>query len=144
METLIKSEVFDLGASTFLIDVVRGDDGKDFIRLKRTDHSGPRAGSRVIEFDAYVLSRIDAVWKAKPEEVVSSPTQRPTANSRLQRISLEDRAEIVKVYLKNVSPAAIAVRYGCKASEIEQVLREEGIPILPNTPPAKKPWRRRY
>ena len=144
METLIKSEVFDLGASTFLIDVVRGDDGKELIRLKRTDHSGPRKGSRVIEFDAYVLSRIDAVWKAKPAEVVSSTTQRPTTNSRLQRISMEDRAEIVKVYLKNISPSAIAVRYGCRASDIEQVLREEGMPIISNTPPVRKTWRRRY
>lgn len=133
METLVKSEVFDLGASTFLIDVVRGDDGKEFIRLKRTDHSGPHAGSRIIEFDAYVLGRIDAVWKAKPEAVTFSTTDRPTTNPRLKRVSVEDRANIVKVYLKNVGPADIAVRYGCKAEDIEEVLRDAGIVVVNHT-----------
>lgn len=144
MEALVKSDVFDLGDSTYLIDVVRNESGEDLIRLKRTVHRGPKTGSRSIEFNEYVLNRIMALWVAKPESRTWSTTSPSRTNPRLRRVSEEDRAMIVKVYLKNVSPSDIAVRYGCKAEDIEQVLREAGLPIEPTTPPKRRYWRKRY
>lgn len=144
MEVLIKSEVFSLGDSTFLIDIVRGDDGQEFIRLKRIIERGPRAGSKTIEFNEHVLYRILVLLKARPDEVISSTISRPSTNPRLKRLSEVDRADIAKTYLKNVSPANIAVRYGCSASDIEEVLRDAGLPIEPTEPPKNRRWRRRY
>jgi hypothetical protein len=100
--------------------------------------------SRSIEFNEYVLNRIMALWTTKPE-MATGPISGPSrTNPRLRRVSEEDRAMIVKVYLKNVSPADISVRYGCKPEDIEQVLHEAGVPILSTTPPKRRYWRKRY
>ncbi len=143
METLVKSDVFDHEGNTFLIDVVRLDSGKEVIRLKKTIPTGPRAGSRILQFDQLVLDRINQLLKAKPEEVVFSTTTRITDNPRLKRLTVEDRAYIVKTYLKNVTAADIAIKYNCKPMDIEQVLREEGIAVVDSKPP-RRFWRKRY
>jgi hypothetical protein len=144
METLIKSDVFDRGDSTYLIDIVRSGEGAEFIRLRRTIHSGAQQGVRIIQFDQYVLERISALVKSQAPEVTFSVTGKPTSNPRLRRVSLQDRSKIVEAYLKNVSTWDLAVRFNCKAADIEEVLREEGIVVVLQKPPTSPGWRKTW
>ena len=61
-------------------------------------------------------------------------------------ISIFDKEKFKNSYLKGVSIKHLSIQSGLKATSIEQILREQGLPIVSNEIPKagkKRYWRRK-
>lgn len=142
MEVILASQVFDHFDKTYLLDRLKGSMTGPVVRITETVHNGARRGRYVVEVDAAVLKRILQFLEAP------IPAAPPTAPARRQPFFTgEQCATMVKSYLKGVTSSALAVQFGCKAIDIETVLRREGIEVVDQDLPAKRRsssrWRRK-
>ena len=130
METIIATEVFDHFDKTYLLDRLRGSLTGPVIRITEIVHNGARRGRYVLEIDAAVLKRIQHFIEAP---VLPTPTSTPVGKRPF--FTGEQCDAMKRNYLKGVTSAALAVQYDCKAADIEDVMRAEGIEVVDQTPP---------
>ncbi|MBK8531105.1 MAG: hypothetical protein IPL64_04335 [Flavobacteriales bacterium] len=133
MDTIVATEVFDHFDKTYLLDRIKGSMTGPVIRITETVHSGTRRGRYTLEIDAAVLKRIQHFIEAP---VPDAPTIRPVRKRPF--FTGEQCDTMVKSYLKGVTSDALAVQYGCKAEDIEEVIRREGIEVVDQNPPKPK------
>ena len=142
MIEILATEVFDHFDKTYLLDRIKGHLTGPVIRITETVHDGARRGRHVVEIDASVLKRIVQFLEAP---VPTSPTS--TASRKRPFFTGEQCDAIKRNYLKGVTSQALAVQYGCKAADIEEVLRREGIAVVDQSPPTwrkhQHKWRRK-
>lgn len=138
MNEIIASEVFDHFDKTYLLDRIKGHLTGPLIQITETVHDGARRGRHMVVIDTSVLKRIVQFLEAP---VPSTPTS--TAPRKRPFFSGEQCDAIKRSYLKGVTSKALAVQYGCMASDIEEVLRREGIEVVDQSPPKRRAWRRR-
>ncbi len=138
METILHTEVFDHFDKTYLLDRNKGSGSGPAVRITETVHNGSRRGKYVLEVDASVLERIRAFLE-KP--IPPAPVSSPAAIKKQRWFNGEQQDAITRNYLKGVTSDALALQYGCKAAEIEAVLRANGIEVVDQTPPKPKWYR---
>ncbi|MGB5069659.1 MAG: hypothetical protein WBO28_01795 [Flavobacteriales bacterium] len=126
MDEILTSTVFDHFDKTYLLDRYKGNLTGPVVRITETVHNGTRQGRYTLEVDVAVLKRI--------VEFIEAPIpKRPTSEPVRKRpfFTGEQCDAIKRNYLKGVPSEALAVQYGCKAKDIESVLRVEGVEIVP-------------
>lgn len=127
MDNILQSHVFDHFDKTYLLDRLQG----SVFRITETVHDGARRGRYVVELDAAVLKQI--------QEFVEAPAP-PSPNSapiwKRPFFTGEQCDAMKRSYLKGVTSEALAVQYGCKAADIEEVLRFAGIAVVDQTLPS--------
>ena len=139
MDTIIASEVFDHYDKTYLLDRFVGSGSVQVVRITETVHSGSRQGKYVVEVDASVISRIRDFIEAP---LIQDAKGKPIAVKKPFRLTGEEKDKLVRNYLKGVTAEALAMQWSCKVHDIEQVLRQEGIEVVDQSPPpAPRSWR---
>lgn len=139
METIIQSEVFDFHKKTYLLDRFKTDGTDILIRITETVHDGSRQGKHVVVFKEAVFERIQQFMGAHVPPRPSSTLVRKRPFFR------GDQCDVIKKnYLRGVPCEALAVQYGCKAQDIEAVLRAEGIEIVDPHVASKRRGKRGY
>lgn len=125
MDDILVSSVFDHYDKTYLLDRYKGNLTGPVVRITETVRKGPRKGRYTLEVDAAVLKQILSFMESP---IPPSPT---STTVRKRRFFRGDQCDAIKRnYLKGVASAALAVQYGCKAADIEAVLRAEGIVVV--------------
>jgi hypothetical protein len=108
------------------LDRFKADGTETLIRITETVHEGVRQGKHVVVFKEAMFERIQ--WfMGTPEP--PAPTSIPV---RKRPFFMGEQCDAIKRnYLKGVPSEALALQYGCKAKDIEAVLRVEGVEIVP-------------
>jgi len=137
MDDILTSTVFDHFDKTYLLDRLQGSGTGPVVRITETVHNGTRRGQRTVELDASVLKRVVEFLETR------IPPPQTSAPVRKRHFFTGEQCDAIKRnYLKGVTSDDLAMQNGCKAADIELVLREEGIAVVDQTQPEpKRRWR---
>lgn len=133
MDEILTSHVFDHFGKTFLLDKLDGPGAR--IRITEIEPNGPRKGRYAVIVNATVLKRVLEFAEAP---IVAAPTAKVATVRRRPFFTGEQRDAMKKSYFKGVTSEALAVQYGCKAEDIEQALRKEGVEVVDQSLPTKE------
>ena len=142
MEEILKTEMLEFDKSTFLIDLVQLNKGKQFIRITQIINNDLSSDKKIININPSVLSDILKVLKAYQDIIPGGDDKRPSLIPSLKYSKVNQRPitesaklEIQNRYLKGVSIREISIQFNCKVELIEQVLRNNNIEIVENQLP---------
>lgn len=144
MEEILKTTLLEFEKSVFIIDLIKHDSGKQYIRILQTIQDEETNNKRAIKINPSLLSELLKVLNAYQELIPDNKEkQQPkqttqdteTTKFRARAFTESDKTEIQNRYLKGVSIADLTIQFDCKAELIEQVLRNNNIVIVDNNPP---------
>jgi hypothetical protein len=144
MEEILKTTLLEFEKSAFIIDLVKHDSGKQYIRILQTIHDEETNSKRAIKINPSLLSDLLKVLNSYqeliPDDKEKQQTKQTTSDIettkvRARTITESDKTAIQNRYLKGVSIADLTMQFDCKAELIEQVLRNSNIEIVDNNPP---------
>lgn len=157
MEEILKTTLLEFEKSAFIIDLVKHNSGKQYIRILQTiqDESEKTNNNRAIKINPSLLSDIIRVLNSYQElipddkkelQTMKNTSDIPTTQFRARTLMESDKTAIQNRYLKGVSIADLTIQFDCKVELIEQVLRNSNIEIVDNklpTPFYYKKFRRK-
>ena len=134
MKKILETTQLEFDKSSFLIDLVKHDNGQLYIEIIQTIVSSNKKAES-IKINPSVLSDIIKVlqnYQAKfPKE----------SKLDIQHITEIDQEKIQSSYLKGVAIKDLAMRFEQTYELIEMILRNKGIEIVENVLPKPKFWR---
>lgn len=143
MEEILKTTLLEFEKSAFVIDLVRHDSGKQYIRILQTIQDEETNNKRAIKINPSLLSDLLKVLNSYqeliPGDKEKQQTQQTTSDITTTQIHARtftesDKTAIQSRYLKGVSIADLTIQFDCKGELIEQVLRNSNIVIVDNRP----------
>jgi hypothetical protein len=138
MQEIIKTTLLEYDKSTFLVDLVKHDNGHLFITIEQTVHAGSDKDiSQVIKINPAIVQDLIEVLSIYQTSLPKVSKQDKTY------FSAEKKQEIIKRYLKGVSLKDIALQFDMNESIITQILENNGIKIVSNEMTKPKHYRRR-
>ncbi|MBB3186625.1 hypothetical protein [Microbacter margulisiae] len=144
MEEILKTTLLEFEKSTYLIDLVKHNSGKQYIRILQTIQDEEINNKRVIKINPSLLSDLLKVLTTyqdlipgNKEKQQNEQTTSDTATThvRARTLTESDKTAIQNRYLKGVSITDLTIQFDCKAELIEQVLNNCNIAIIDNKPP---------
>jgi hypothetical protein len=144
MEEILKTTLLEFEKSAFIIDLVKHNSGKQYIRILQTIQDEETNNKRAIKINPSLLSDLLKVLNSYQELIPgdkeikqSKQTTSDIATTQVRARTLKesDKTAIQNRYLKGVSIADLTIQFDCKAELIEQVLRNSNIAIVDNNPP---------
>lgn len=138
MEEILKTTLLEYGKSTFLLDLVKHNSGRQYIKILQTIHKDQDINiQQEIKINPSIIEEIIEVLVNYKNEVLKNETIAD------QFISAEDKQEIQSRFFKGVSIKDIAMQFDCPPLLIQQILENGGIEIVLNKPPHFKRYRRK-
>lgn len=144
MEEVLKTTLLEFEKSAFIIDLVKHNNGKQYIRILQTIQDEETNNKRAIKINPSLLSDLLNVLNyyqelipgdKEKQQTKQTTLDNTTAQIRARTLTESDKAAIQNRYLKGVSISDLTIQFDCKAELIEQVLRNSNIAILDNNPP---------
>lgn len=144
MEEILKTTLLEFEKSAFIIDLVKHNSGKQYIRILQTIHDEETNNKRAIKINPSLLSDLLKVLNSYQElipddkEIKQSKqttSDIATKQVRARILTESDKTAIQNRYLKGISIDDLTIQFDCKAELIEQVLRNSNIAIVDNNPP---------
>ena len=132
MKEIIKTTLLEFDKSTFLIDLVKYEEGKLYVEIVQTikDNYGEYSQS-TIKIKPIVLDDVLDVLDEYLESIYENDNDAVRSN-KSKRLSDPKKKEIVNRYLKGISIKDIALQFNCSELIIEQILRNKNIAIISN------------
>ena len=131
MEEIIKTTLLVHERSTFLIDLVKHNNEKLYIRIQQTIRADEKEPIKEeIKINPSNLNEIVEVLTAYRDLI-------PEQQFNHRHLTKENMTEIQNRYLKGISIRDLTVQFDCSAELIEIVLINRGIKIVANEPPKK-------
>ena len=138
MQEIIKTTLLEYDKSTFLVDLVKHDNGQLFITIEQTVHVGSDKDiSQVIKINPAIVQDLIEVLSIYQTSLPKVSKQDKTY------FTGEKQQEIVKRYLKGVALKDIALQFDMNESIITQILENNSIKIVSNEMTKPKHYRRR-
>jgi hypothetical protein len=142
MEEILKTTLLEFEKSAFIIDLVKHDSGKQYIRILQTIQDEETNNKRAIKINPSLLSNLLKVLKSyqelipgdKGEQTKQTTSEITSTKVRARTFTESDKTAIQNRYLKGVSIADLTIQFDCKAELIKQVLRNSNIEIVDNNP----------
>jgi hypothetical protein len=143
MEEILKTTLLEFEKSAFIIDIVKHDSGKQYIRILQTIQDEETNNKRAIKINPSLLSDLLKVLNSYQELIPGDKEKQQTkqitseittTQVRARTLTESDKTAIQNRYLKGVSIADLTIQFDCKAELIEQVLRNSNIVIVDNNP----------
>ncbi|MCO5259800.1 MAG: hypothetical protein M9916_06620 [Crocinitomicaceae bacterium] len=137
MEDVLKTTLLEFEKSAFIIDLVKHDNGKQYIRILQTIRDEETSKKRAIKLNPSILSDIIKVLNYYNELINDEQikTTNQTKNKHIKIITESDKTAIQNRYLKGLSIAELTVQFDCEAELIKQVLRNNNIKIVDDNSP---------
>lgn len=144
MEEILKTTLLEFEKSAFIIDLVKHDSGRQYIRILQTIQDEETNNKRAIKINPSLLNELLKVLNAYQElipndkekqQIKQTTRDTETLKIRARTLTESDKTAIQNRYLKGVSISDLTMQFDCKAELIEQVLRNNDIAIVDNNPP---------
>ena len=146
MEEILKTTLLEFEKSTFIIDLVKHNSGKQYICILQTIQDEDSNQKRAIKINPSLLSDLLTVLNSYQElipggkknqetKLTNSDLSNPTSQVRMRTITESEKTAIQNRYLRGVSISDLTIQFDCKAELIEQVLYNNNIAIVDNEPP---------
>lgn len=141
MEEILKTTLLEFEKSAFIIDLVKHDNGKQFIRILQTIHDEETNNKRAIKINPSLLSDLLKVLNSYQElipggnekvQTKQTTSEFTTTQVRARTLTESAKTAIQHRYLKGVSIADLTIQFDCKTELIEQVLLNSNIAIVDN------------
>ena len=140
MDDILKTTLLESNKSTFIIDLIRHDSGKQYIRILQSIHDEKTSNERAIKINPSVLGELIKVLGSyqellpheKEEQMITDFADAKKSSGKT--LSESEKTAIQKRYLKGISIKALTIQFNCKAELIEQVLRNANIAIVDYNP----------
>lgn len=141
MEEILKTTLLEYEKSAFLIDLVKHNTGRQYVRIIQTIEEQESYTDKVIKINPSLLDDIVSVLNSY-RELIPGLKDENQAGINLTRTKAQSggltesaKTAIQNRYLKGVSISDLAIQFDCKKELIEQILNNNGISIVDNTPP---------
>ena len=144
MEEILKTTLLEFEKSAFIIDLVKHDSGRQYIRILQTIQDEETNNKRAIKINPSLLNELLKVLNAYQElipndkekqQIKQTTRDTETLKIRARTLTESDKTATQNRYLKGVSISDLTMQFDCKAELIEQVLRNNDIAIVDNNPP---------
>ncbi len=134
MDTEIKTTLLEYEKSTFLLDLVKHENGELYIAIQQTIQlNNNKTEVQKIKINPTIIDDLISVlneYRGQLPKIKKKPKN---------YLSPERYSEIVKRYLKgNIRIKDLAIQFDTTEEIIEQVLRNKGIAIINEEAPKKK------
>ena len=145
MEEIIKTTLLEFEKSAFIIDLVKHDNGKQYIRILQTIQDEESNCKRAIKINPSLLSELlevlnlyqELIPGGKVKDQIKAVSCQTTTSSKIRARTLTESEKIAiqNRYLKGVPIPDLTIQFDCTAELIEQVLFNRGIAIVDNKLP---------
>ncbi len=144
MEEILKTTLLEFEKSAFIIDLVKHNNGKQYISILQTIREEESNNTRAIKINPSLLSDLLRVLNSYQElipeykekkQIKQTASGNTTRQIRARTLTEWDKMAIQNRYLKGVSIADLTMQFDCKAELIKQVLRNNNIAIVDNNLP---------
>lgn len=136
MKDILEATQLEFDKSAFLIDLVKHHRGALYIEIVQTIND-TESSVQKIKINPAILTDIIKVLQNYQAKTQS------TRNTDVKHITDSDQQKIQDRYFKGVSVKDLALQFDQSEELIEMVLRNKGIPIVPNELTKRKRWRKR-
>lgn len=136
MKTVLETKQLEFNKSSFLIELVKHENGLQYIEINQ-QIIGSKKDSSSLKINPSILSDIIKTLQTYQTKITSNSS--PT----IKHISDSDQLKIQKIYLKGISIKDLAMQFNQSTELIEMILRNKGIVITDNEQPKPKYWRKR-
>jgi hypothetical protein len=131
MEEIIKTIQLEYEKSSFLIDLVKHQNGKLFISINQIVHKENGGNiSQEIKINPAILDDILSTLSNFKKEI--EKTSKVVSKAH---ISEDKNSEIIKRYLKGIEIKDLALQFDCSVEIIEQILTNNNIVVMSNKIP---------
>ncbi|OWY21549.1 hypothetical protein C7N43_32840 [Sphingobacteriales bacterium UPWRP_1] len=148
MEEILKTTLLEYEKSAFLIDLIRHNNGKEYIRILQTIYEEETKYKRIININPSLLMDIVRVLNEYAELVSDMKTNHNQAERNniapLNAYKYMDEIQkktIIHRYLNGVSISDLTIQFNCSEELITQILYNNGIVIVNEKPPVKKKFK---
>ena len=137
MREIIETKQLEFDKSSFLIDLIKHDNGLLYIEILQRIQ-GDKSGGQTIKINPTILIDIINVLLDFHERIPDKQLEGILHFTETTKKSLQDR------YLKGVSIQDLALQYDTSENIIEMLLRNRGIVVMKDVKPEKKiRWRKK-
>jgi len=136
MIKVLETKLLEFDKSSFLIDLIKHDNGALYIEILQTIHNENSAGQR-IKINPTILMEIVNVLLEFHEKVPATQLEGVLHFSELDKKKIQGR------YLKGVPMKDLALQFDTTDKIIEMILRNMGLKIMSDFRPDKKSFRKK-
>lgn len=138
MQEIIKTTLLEYEKTAFIIDLVKQENGLQYVQILQTIHAEGEEQKRAIKFNPALLSDIvnvlnsyrvlfpDNLLEPKQNKSITSKTNLALGLTEEQKLSIQQR------YFMGIPIPDLAIQFNCTADLIGQVLYNSGIPLMDN------------
>jgi hypothetical protein len=139
MKEIVETTHLEFDKSSFLIDLVRHDNGQLYIEITQKNHVAFKEKNS-IKINPAVLTDIQKVLQTYQAKIPRKQI------GEVKHLTDKQQQTIVTNYLKGVTIINLAMQYDQDPELIEQVIRNKGIDIVDNdlNNAKKTKWNRRW
>ncbi len=131
MAHTLKTSILQAGRSSFIIELVKHETGKQYVDLKQIVHASNGAGSvSSVKLNPRMLGDLIKELTILQQEIAPEV---PVIQKKT--FSEEQKAEMIRRYLIGVDIPALAIQFNCKENLITETLQDASIEIVSNKIP---------